>query len=128
MNSKQLDNLVTTGLLKKEPPDQQEFEGLVASARKRLADACRNELSRESRFDLTYNAAHAFSLAAMRYHGYRPDEQRFIVFQALEHTLGIKPEHWLPAHGVILQCQRRLNTCTSSAKAGALVSSPRSAA
>ena len=51
-------------------------------------------LSAESRFDLAYNAAHAFALAAMRWHGYRPDNKRYIVFQALQHTLGMKPEIW----------------------------------
>lgn len=105
MNSGQLDNLVTVGIVKKEAPDRQEFDGLVESGRKRLADAHRNELSRDSRFDLAYGAAHAFSLAAMRYHGYRPDKQRFIVFQALEHTLGIKPEHWR----VLDKCHRLRN-------------------
>jgi len=92
MSSKELDNLVDTGLLKREPGDQQEFEGLVDSARKRLTDAKKSGLSPESRFDLAYNAAHAFALAAMRWHGYRPANRRYIVFQALVHTLGIKPE------------------------------------
>jgi hypothetical protein len=30
----------------------------------------------------------------MRWHGYRPDRQRFIVFQALQHTLNLSPEQW----------------------------------
>ena len=30
----------------------------------------------------------------MRWHGYRPDRQRFIVFQALQHTLKLLPEQW----------------------------------
>ena len=30
----------------------------------------------------------------MRWHGYRPDRQRFIVFQALQHTLGLPPDQW----------------------------------
>jgi RNase P/RNase MRP subunit POP5 len=41
-----------------------------------------------SRFDLAYNAAHAFALAASRLNGYRP-ENRYVVFQALSHTLGL---------------------------------------
>ena len=88
----ELDNLVRTGLLKSEPPDQQEFDGLVHSGQNRLTDAGNNTLSFESRFDLAYNAAHALSLAAMRWHGYRPDKQRFVVFQALVHTLQLAPE------------------------------------
>jgi hypothetical protein len=50
--------------------------------------------SPEGRFDLAYNAAHALALAAMRWHGYRPDRQRFIVFQALQHTLNLTPGPW----------------------------------
>jgi hypothetical protein len=48
----------------------------------------------ESRFDLAYNAAHAFSLAALRWHGYRPDKKRYIVFQALAHTLSLPAAQW----------------------------------
>jgi hypothetical protein len=50
-------------------------------------------ISLESRFDLAYNAAHAFCLAALRHAGYRP-LKRYIVFQALPHTLGLGPEIW----------------------------------
>jgi hypothetical protein len=39
MSSKELDNLVRVGLLKKEPGDQGEFNGLVKSGRARLNDA-----------------------------------------------------------------------------------------
>jgi len=94
MSSRELDNLVDVGLLKREPRDRREFEGLVTSGRKRLIDAGKSDLSAESRFDLAYSAAHAFALAAMRWHGYRPDNKRYIVFQALQHTLGAKPEIW----------------------------------
>ena len=94
MSLRELDNLVRTGSLKPEPGDQKEFDGLVDSGRKRLADAKNSELSAESRFDLAYNAAHAFSLAATRWHGYRPANKRYIVFQVLSQTLGIKPEVW----------------------------------
>ena len=94
MSSKELDNLVRTGVLKAEPGEQQEFDGLVASGKARLADAKVKGLSREGQFGLAYGAAHAFSLAALRWHGYRPNQKRFVVFQALQHTLGIKPELW----------------------------------
>ena len=30
----------------------------------------------------------------MRWHAYRPAQKRFVVFQALSHTLGLKPEIW----------------------------------
>ena len=47
----------------------------------------------ESRFDLAYNAAHAFSLAALRWHGYR-SENRYLVFQSLTHTLNLPSAQW----------------------------------
>src|SRR5690348_14468932 len=93
MTSRELDNLVKSGLLKAEPGNQKEFDGLLASGRKRLVDAGKNSLALESQFDLAYNAAHSFSLAAMRWHGYRPDK-RFVVFQSLIHTLGLGSEVW----------------------------------
>lgn len=76
-----------------EAPDAKEFAGLVQSGSRRLADAERPENSLESRFDLAYNAAHALCLAALRHSGYRPSK-RYIVFQALPHTLGLGPEVW----------------------------------
>ena len=42
---------------------------------------------------MAYNAAHALSLAALRWHGYR-STNRYIVFQLLPHTLGLGPEVW----------------------------------
>jgi hypothetical protein len=88
MTSTELQNLVRTGLLKPEPPDRAEFEGLVESGRTRLKDARNRDLALESRFDLAYNAAHALSLAALRWHGYRP-AKRYVVFQVLPHTIGL---------------------------------------
>jgi hypothetical protein len=94
MSSKELDNLVRTELLKAERGDQKEFDALLASGRRRLADAKLTGLSNEGRFTLGYDAAHALSLAALRWHGYRPDRKRFVVFQALQHTLGLEPQIW----------------------------------
>ncbi len=87
-----LDNLVRTGLLKAEPTEPREFDNRVRSVRTRLDDAKQTGLSPESRFDLAYNAAHALSLAALRWHGYRPNRQRYVVFQPLVHTLKLPPE------------------------------------
>ncbi|MGH6950511.1 MAG: hypothetical protein ACRETX_02120 [Steroidobacteraceae bacterium] len=91
--SRNLENLVQRKLLKAEPPDRAEFEGLLDSGRVRLRDALKESLAVESRFDLVYNAAHAIALAALRWHGYRSDK-RYLVFQCLEHTLGCGPEIW----------------------------------
>lgn len=79
--------------LRVEPPDPSEIDGLLRSGRARLTDAGNIALSPESRFDLAYNAAHALCLAALRRLGYRP-RHRYIVFQALPHTLGLGPEIW----------------------------------
>jgi len=79
--------------LKREPPDAAEFLGLMQSAQARLKDAENPQNSLEGRFDLAYNAAHALCLAALRRHGYRSNN-RYIVFQALPHTLGLGPEVW----------------------------------
>lgn len=66
-----LDNLVRIRQLKLEPAAQAEIDGLVRSGSARLRDAQIQTLSLDSRFDLGYNAAHAFALAALRWHGYR---------------------------------------------------------
>ena len=94
MSLKELDNLVRAGTLKADPGNQKEFTGLLDSGRKRLVDARLAGLSPDGQFTLAYEAAHALSLAAMRWHGYRPANKRFVVFQALEHTLGLRPEIW----------------------------------
>ena len=89
-----LENLAGPGNpLVAEPPDENEIAGLLRSGKARLADAHNATLSLESRFDLAYNAAHALCLAALRRHGYRA-RHRYIVFQALPHTLGLGPEVW----------------------------------
>lgn len=88
-----LDNLVKIGTLKAESCNQAEFDGLLGAGAANLKDAVLPGLSPESKFDLAYNAAHAISLAALRWHGYR-SENRFAVFQALEHTVGLPAAKW----------------------------------
>lgn len=104
MPSSPLDNLVRIGQLKAEPPAQAEFDGLLRSGQVRLADARNYTLSLESRFDLAYNAAHALSLATLRWHGYR-SENRYLVFQTLTHTLAMEPAQWR----VLDQAHRKRN-------------------
>lgn len=60
----------------------------------RLVDAKNESISFDSRFDLAYGAAHGLALAAVRWHGYRPDNKRYIVFQALEHTVEMPAPQW----------------------------------
>jgi hypothetical protein len=79
--------------LSREAPDPTEINGLIQSGRLRLGDSKNETLSLESRFDLAYNASHALSLAALRKAGYR-SSNRYIVFQLLQHTLGLGPEVW----------------------------------
>jgi hypothetical protein len=93
MTSPALANLSKIGKLKPEPFDANERAGLLRSAIDRLQDARVPSLSLISRFDLAYNAAHAAALAALRSHGYR-SENRFLVFQCLEHTLGFTAAQW----------------------------------
>ena len=62
-------------------------------AQTRLADARLAGVSPEGRFISAYNAAHAASLAALRWHGFR-SENRYIVFQCLAHTLDWPATRW----------------------------------
>lgn len=93
MSLEKLDNLVKINQLKIEPPDQKELDGMVVSAKRRLQDAHVEGLSDEGRFSLAYGAAHAISLAAMRWHGYRSDN-RYLVFQCLQQTIGLDKAKW----------------------------------
>src|SRR2546428_12469778 len=88
-----LDRLVATGKLKTEAPAKAELVSLLHSGEVRLKDASKPSLAIESRFDLAYNAAHSFSLAALRFHGYR-SENRYLVFQTLAHTVDLSAEQW----------------------------------
>lgn len=90
MGKQELENLAKLGHLKREPPARAEFEGMVKAARKFLVDAQKETLAPESRFDLAYGAAHRFALAALRLSGYR-SENRYMVFQALTHTVNLDP-------------------------------------
>lgn len=104
MTSSELNNLTRIGQLKVEAYAQSEYDGLVRSGVLRLQDAQNVHLNPESRFDLAYNAAHAFSLAALRRHGFR-SESRYIVFQCLTHTLDLPAEQWR----VLEQAHRKRN-------------------
>lgn len=80
-----LENLVKIKQLNREPPDKNEFEGLVKAAVDRLNDSQVEALSFASRFDLAYSAAHGLALAALRAAGHRSDK-RYLVFQCLVYT------------------------------------------
>jgi len=88
MGKQELDNLVKIESLKAEAPSRTEFDGMVKSARRGLADAQNESIATDSQFDLAYEAAHKFALAALRQQGYR-SENRITVFQTLVHTLAI---------------------------------------
>jgi hypothetical protein len=83
-----LENLVKIKKLHKEPFDQSEYNGMLMAAKIKLQDARLDGLSKDSQFTLSYGAAHALSLAALRWHGYRCDS-RYLVFQCLQHTVGL---------------------------------------
>ncbi len=99
-----LENLVKINKLKSEPPDDDEFNGMVSAAKTKLQDAQLEGLSLDSQFSLAYSASHALALAALRWHGYRSDN-RYLVFQCLQHTLGMESSDWR----VLDQCHRRRN-------------------
>lgn len=90
---KELDNLVKINQLKMEPADASEFAGMLRAGNTKLKDALIAGLSEDSQFSLAYGAVHAFSLAALRWHGYRSDS-RYLVFQCLQHTLGVDRAKW----------------------------------
>lgn len=104
MANEKLENLVKIRQLKAEPATAEEIAGLLRSGAVRLTDAKNEDLSKESRFDLAYNAAHALSLAALRGAGYR-SESRYLVFQCTQHTLDLAPEYWR----VLDQAHRKRN-------------------
>jgi hypothetical protein len=99
-----LEKLASAGLLKHEPPGREEIAGLIRTAAIRLEDARKATIASESRFDLAYNAAHAFAVAALRIHGYRTDK-RYIVFQVLPHTLDVDTATWR----LLDRCHRERN-------------------
>ncbi len=99
-----LDNLVRIKQLKTEPADQAEFDGLLSLAKRRLKDSQLDGLSEDGRFSLAYSAAHALALAALRWHGYRSDN-RYLVFQCLQHTLGLENAKWR----VLDKCHKQRN-------------------
>ncbi len=88
-----LDNLVKIKKLKLEAPDAREFTGMLSAGERKLSDAQIAGLSDDSQFALAYGAAHAFSLAALRWHGYRSDS-RYLVFQFLQRTVGMSRAKW----------------------------------
>ncbi len=89
----ELANLARIGKLAVEPGTAGEINGLLTFGSEQLVDSHNEGLALSSRFYLAYNAAHAFSLAALRWHGYRSDS-RYLVFQALPHTLGLPAATW----------------------------------
>jgi len=104
MTLKNLENLLKANQLKTEAPDQVEFDGLLKSARNRLGDASITGLSEEGKFLSAYGAAHSLATAALRWHGYR-SENRFLVFQCLQHTVGLDNAKWR----VLDKCHKQRN-------------------
>ena len=89
----ELDNLVRIRQLRVGDATESEIRNLIERGLKKLRDSKRVELAPESQFDLVYNAAHALSLAALRFAGYR-SENRYTVFQCTQHTIDLEPEFW----------------------------------
>ena len=100
-----LDNLVEIGKLSRESPDQAQIDGLIELATERLSDIETTGISRAGKFSAAYAVAHSLGLAAMRWHGYRSDN-RYLVFQCLQHTLGLENAKWR----VLDKCHRLRNS------------------
>lgn len=88
MAKPELDNLVQIKQLKAEPPLRKEYDGMLKSAQRGLADAQNDSIETDSQFDLAVEAAHKFALVALRREGYR-SENRITVYQTLTHTIGV---------------------------------------
>ncbi len=97
-----LENLERIELLLPLERSDTEFSQLIEKAKMFHTDSMRTELSIQSRFQLAYEASFAFALAALRWHGYRPSSNRYVVFQALSHTIELGSEVALlsKAHGM----------------------------
>jgi hypothetical protein len=93
MPNENLENLVKIGKLKVDPSTDDEVRGLIQRGLVKIEDYKNPGLSIETRFDVIYGAAHAFCLAALKNAGYR-SENRYIVFQCAQHTIGLEPEYW----------------------------------
>ena len=93
MTIQALENLADIQQLHREAPDQGEFDGMLRVAAIKLQDVQLTGLSVDSQFALAYSAAHSLALAALRWHGYRSDA-RYLVFQCLQHTLGLANATW----------------------------------
>lgn len=93
MTSPNLERLAQSGELKAELISPHELTSLIERGRSLLRDARNAELSLESRFSLVYGASHALASAALRWHGFR-SENRYLVFQCLEHSVGFTPVQW----------------------------------
>ena len=92
MKSAELENLVKTGHLLKEPPLPGEIQNSLERAENLLLDARRAATS-DGRFSLAYDSAYAFARAALRKNGYRASA-RYMAFQCLVHTTNTSAEDW----------------------------------
>jgi hypothetical protein len=84
-----LDNLVGKGL-REEPTTPEEIQRLLHKASTRLKDSKSEAISRESRFDLAYEAILQLAICALRANGYRPDSRgghHVIALQSLTKTI-----------------------------------------
>jgi len=93
MPNENLENLVKIGKLKVDPSTDDEVMGLIQRGLVKMEDYKHPDLSIDTRFDIVYGAAHALCLAALKNAGYR-SENRYIVFQCAQHTIGLEPEYW----------------------------------
>lgn len=92
MKSAELENLVKTGHLIKEPPLPGEVRHSLKRAANLLRDAGRAGTS-DGRFSLAYESAYAYARAALRRAGFR-SSARYMAFQCLVHTADTSKQDW----------------------------------
>ena len=93
MANQNLDNLVKIGQLESDPFEEIEAMRILNLAHNRLLDSEITGLSIGGRFMCTYNAAHGAALAALRWHGFRC-ENELMAFHCLGDTLAWPENKW----------------------------------
>ena len=89
-----LENLVGKGL-RHESASLDEIQRLLTKANTRLEDAANQSVSRDSRFDLAYEAILQLAICALRANGYRPDSKgghHMTALQGLTKSIGYPRE------------------------------------
>jgi hypothetical protein len=93
MTLENLKNLEKVGQLKSHVTSREEVQRMIEAARRNLADAAVEVISKETRFDSAYKAIMQLALTAMMANGFRPETNKpghhQTMIQSLPHTIGL---------------------------------------